>query len=226
MLTGMPLEGVPVVHFWFDLVCPYAYLAHLRIEALCARRGVRLVHRPMLLGGVFRAIGSPDVPMDAMSDARRRMNALDLARWAARHGMPLVEPAGHPRRTVLALRAALASGEALPVATRALFAAYWAGGRDIADPGVVERALTGAGLDGAALVTAASSPAVKDRLRAATDAAVAAGVFGAPSFTVVTERGAQLFWGQDRLDFVERALDGWWVELPGDVPSGPTAVAR
>lgn len=224
MLTGMPLEGVPVVHFWFDLVCPYAYLAHLRIEALCARRGVRLVHRPMLLGGVFRAIGTPDVPMVVMSEARRRMNALDLARWAARHGMPLVEPPDHPRRTVLALRAAIAAGDALPVATRALFAAAWAEGRDLEDPAVIAQALTGVGLDGPALVAAASSPAVKDALRASTDAAVAAGVFGAPSFTVVTERGAQLFWGQDRLGFVERAIDGWWVELPGDVPSTPTTV--
>ena len=66
------------VHFCFDYVCPYAYLAHLRIERLCEARGTRLVHRPVLLGGIFRAIGTPDVPMTTMPEAKRRLIAVDL----------------------------------------------------------------------------------------------------------------------------------------------------
>lgn len=222
----MPHEGVPVVDFWFDLVCPYAYLAHLRIEALCAAKGATLVHHPFLLGGVFRALGTPDVPMDAMPEAKRRMNALDLERWSRRHGMPLRAPEGHPRRTVRALRALLAAGDDLPAATRALYAAYWRDGHDLEDPAAIARALEGAGLDGARLVAAAETQAMSDALRVATADAVAAGVFGAPSFVVTTARGAQLFWGQDRLLFVERAIDGWWVDLPGEVPVEGATVGR
>lgn len=212
------------VDFFFDLVCPYAYLAHLRVERLCAAKGALLVHRPVLLGGIFRAIGTPDVPMTTMPAAKRRLVALDLERWSRKHGMPLRFPAEHPRRTVLALRAMLAAGEGgIPAAARALYAAYWREGLDVEDPAVVRRTLDQAGLDGAALVIAAGTDALKEGLRAATDAAVAAGVFGVPSFLVHGPRGAQLFWGQDRLGFVERAIDGWWVEPPADgAPVAPT----
>jgi 2-hydroxychromene-2-carboxylate isomerase len=203
------------VDFFFDLVCPYAYLAHLRIERLCAAKGAQLIHRPVLLGGIFRAIGTADVPMTAMPEAKRRLVALDLERWSRKHGMPLRFPAGHPRRTVLAMRATLAAGEDdIPAAARALYAAYWREGLDLEDPVVVRRALDQADLDGGALVKAASADAMKEALRAATDEAVAAGVFGVPSFLVHGPSGAQLFWGQDRLGFVERAIDGWFVEAP------------
>lgn len=205
------------VDFFYDFVCPYAYLAHRRIEALCAEEGASLTHRPMLLGGVFRAIGAPDVPMTTMSPQRRNVQARDLERWAARWAMPLRFPASHPRRTVLALRAALAAGADVATASRALFDAYWVRGEDVEDAGVVERALDGAGLEGAKLVLAAGTEAVKAALRASTDEAIAAGVFGAPSFVVHTDRGAQLFWGQDRLAFVKKAIGGWWVELPTEL---------
>jgi 2-hydroxychromene-2-carboxylate isomerase len=194
------------LRFFYDFVCPYAYLASLRVEDLARSAGAELVYEPVLLGGIFRSIGGPDDPNSTMSTAKARYAALELERAAAGAGVALARPSGHPRRTVLALRAAIATGE-LPRAASALFSAYWQRGSDLEDPRVVRAALDGAGLDGARAVGAAEDAAVKAELRRRTDEAVSLGVFGVPSFVV--EAGAaerQLFWGQDRLDQVRAAL--------------------
>lgn len=191
--------------FFYDFVCPFAYLGSTQVEAVAARTGARLVWRPFLLGGVFRAVGT-----DLASAARAAHSLRDQRRWAEHLGAPLVTPKEHPRRTVLALRAALAAGDELPRASRALFRAYWGEGRDMEDPSVVADALAREGLDGDALV--ARAPQMKDELRRRTDEAIAAGVFGAPAFVV---RG-DLYWGQDRLPLVEKALRGW---IPPDAPA-------
>ena len=192
--------------FYYDVVCPYAYLASTQVARVAERADATLHYQPMLLGGVFRAIGAPDAP--PMAEAKAKMNRLDLARLAAWLGVPLNHPEdAHPRRTVLAMRTILAAGGQLVPATEALFRAYWVDGVDVADPEAVAAALDGAGLDGAALVERASTQEIKDALRKGTDAAVAAGVFGAPSFVV----DGEVYWGVDRLGLVERALHGWKV---------------
>lgn len=191
------------VDYWYDLVCPYAYLGSTRIERVAAEGRAALRWQPFLLGGVFRAIGQADDLNASMPEAKRRHNARDLERWADWLEVPLRVPAAHPRRTVLALRALLAAGEgARAPATHALYRAYWVDGLDIAEPDVVHEVLDLAGLDGAACVEAASSPAIKDALRKQTDEAVRLGVFGAPTTFVMGE----MFWGQDRLDFVAAKL--------------------
>lgn len=187
------------LEFFFDFSCPYAYLASTRIERLAKEGKAKLVYKPFLLGGVFQALGS--APMQSMAEAKAKLNHLDMHRWVDHWGVPLVMPAGHPNRTVLALRAAIASND-LPRASRALFDAYWGEGRDLSDPEVVADTLTRAGLDGEALVRRADDPAIKDDLRKRTDEAIERGVFGAP--TVFLE--SELYWGQDRLDLVARAL--------------------
>ncbi len=207
------------VELYYDFSCPYAYLASTRIEALCARVGAELVWRPMLLGGVFRALGTPSEP--ALAPAKARLNLLDMNRWADWFDVPLVMPAGHPHRTVLALRAALAAGDGLPRASKALFHAYWVLGRDVSRPEVVREALDSVGLDGAALVERAGDPSIKDGLRARTDEAVARGVFGAPTMFVTVDGETQTFWGQDRLDFVERTLGGVTTGGPESPPNPP-----
>jgi 2-hydroxychromene-2-carboxylate isomerase len=203
------------LHFFYDLVCPYAYLASTQVEGLAARTGARLVWRPFLLGGVFRALGTADDPNEGMSPAKARNNLRDMERWAEHRGVPLRRPRGHPRRTVLALRALLAAGEgaARAAATHALYRAYWVEGRDVEDPAVVAGALDAVGLHGSDLVARAGEQ--REALFRVTAEAAAAGVFGAPAFLV----GDQLFWGQDRLHFVERALGGW---KPAALPTDAT----
>ncbi len=197
--------STPRLEFHYDFTCPYAFLASLEVERIAAEHGASLEHRPMLLGGLFRNIGAGGGPMEEDSPAKGAYRARDLARAAARAGVTLKRPEGHPRRSVLALRATLASG-AVPRATRALFDAYWREGRDLEDARVVREALDAAGLDGAGAVERAGSEAIKADLFTRTAQAAERGVFGAPSFYVEGPRGDGLFFGWDRLDQVERAL--------------------
>lgn len=187
------------LEFFYDFVSPYSYLASTRVEAEAARVGGTVRFRPFLLGGVFNATGNK-APIEVA--AKGRHMATDLGRWARRLGVPFAWPAKFPVLTVLPLRAAFAAdraGQLVPY-THALFRAYWAEGRDISDPAVVQEAATRAGLDGAALVAAA--PGFKDALKAQTQEAVDRGSFGAPTFFV----GQELFVGNDRLDFAIEAL--------------------
>lgn len=190
------------LEFQFDVVCPYAYLASTQVEALAHRCGVPLRWQPVLLGGLLRATGAPDDPNQAMSAAKRRLMAVDRARTAALLGVPLCEPAEHPRRTVDAMRLLLAvpDGPARAALAHDLFAAYWVRGEDVADP----RVLAELAVRHCLPAEAHARPELRQALRAATAAAAAQGAFGVPSFVV----GERLWWGQDRMGLVERALGG------------------
>ncbi len=194
--TGRTLE------VYWDFASPYAYFGAMQAEALARRTGATLVWRPLLLGGLFKSIGQADVPLSTYSPAKQRHTGLDLERWAARWGVPFRFPSRFPMNTVTAMRAWLALPEARRGAfQRAVFRAYWADDRDIADPSVLAELLGGD--DGPAVLERARTPAVKDALRDATQQAMDAGVFGVPTWVV---DGRELIWGQDRLPLVERAL--------------------
>lgn len=193
------------LHFFFDFSSPFAYLASTQIEALAQRTGAELIYRPFLLGGLFKEIGTPDVPIFSMPAAKRRHALADMARWADHYGVPLRFPSRFPMNTVKPLRMVLE----LPEGQRAalihpIFRAYWAEDRDISDEATLTSIATAAGLDGSVLVASTKSDAAKARLKEATEEAVRAGLCGAPSFLVEGE----LFWGQDRLMLVEKALEG------------------
>ena len=204
------------VEFWFDFSCPYAYLAAQRIEEICARHGAPLSFHPMLLGGVFRAIGAGEGPMATLSASKAASNAKDMRRWATLFEVPFAMPAKHPMRTVRALRTLLG----LPAANWrdaifALYAAYWQRGEDVTSDAVIRSALvdvTGAGIEAAvvdAALAGADSDAIKDELRKRTDEAVALGVFGAPAMIVRRTGQPILLWGQDRLNWLDAILGGW-----------------
>lgn len=204
------------LELWFDYSCPYAYLASTQAEALARRNDVELRWKPFLLGGVFRANGTPQNLSNVLSPAKAKHNALDLHRWAAAFDVPFAGfPAGHPYRTVEALRATLLC-EIDPRVVHAFYRAYWIEGLSPSQPAVLRDVLASAGRDAAAIdaiVARLDEPAIKDDLRARTDEAIALGIFGAPAWVVrwpgESARAPLVFWGQDRIEFVERALAGW-----------------
>lgn len=203
------------LEFWFDFSCPFAYLASTRVEDLAKRTGATLDPRPMLLGGVFKARGTPQNLAATLSPAKARHNLDDMRRQAQRAGVPLRMPVSHPMRTVEALRCVLAAEVSLPLVHR-IYRAYWDENADISRPEVLARAIAEVGLDTEAVLARAASPAIKEELRRRTDEAVARGVFGVPTYFV----GDELFWGQDREDMVEAALGGQ-PERPALAPTAP-----
>jgi 2-hydroxychromene-2-carboxylate isomerase len=192
------------VDFHFDFSSPFAYLGSTQIEAVCADHGATLRWRPMLLGGVFKMLGGPNVPLATFPQPKQRYIATDLERWAECWEVPYAFPSRFPMKTTAPLRIALALGDAMPAFVHAVFRAYWADDRDISDLDVLAGLLTDVGAD-PSLASAADDLQWKTALIEATQEAVDAGVFGAPTTRVKGE----LFWGQDRLGMVREVLAGW-----------------
>jgi len=192
------------VEFYFDVGSPAAYLAWTQMPALCKSAGGTLEYRPMLLGGVFQATGNQS-PMNI--PAKSAYMKEDLARFAQRYGVPFRHNPHFPINTLMLMRIAaglqLRDPDKLVPYVDAVYRAIWVDGKDMNDPQVVASVLEQAGFDAGALVALASDPEVKDHLKSLTAIAVERGVFGAPAFFI----GGQLYWGQDRLDFVKQALE-------------------
>lgn len=191
------------LRFHFDYISPYAYLAAAQIHAIGERHGRAVELVPVLFAAILDAHGQKG---PAEIEAKRRYTFRDVVRKAAWMRVPIAPPASHPFNPLLGLRAttAVPPGPARRAAVEALYAATWGRGEDVTDPEVVTRALTGAGLDGAALVAAAGTPHIKEELKARTAAAIAEGVFGVPTILV----GREVFWGTDSLPLLERHLTG------------------
>jgi 2-hydroxychromene-2-carboxylate isomerase len=191
------------VDFYFDVGSPAAYLAWTQLPVMCMQTRATLHYRPMLLGGVFQATGNR-APISVPLKGRYLFD--DLGRFALRYGVPLRLNPFFPVNTITLMRIAagleMQADSRLEAYLRAVFDGIWVDGRNMADPATVTDVLQTAGLDAAGLMALAADPQVKDRLREQTEAAVARGVFGAPSMFV----GGVLYWGQDRLDFVREAL--------------------
>jgi 2-hydroxychromene-2-carboxylate isomerase len=187
-----------VLTFFHDFSSPFSYLASTQIERIAAQRGASVQWRPILLGALFKSIGTPNVPLFAMAPAKMRYVQRDLFEWSQWWGVGFDFPGVFPIRSVLALRVALQE----PKATAPLYAAAWVEGRDISDPEVVGSILDAHGLDSPALVAGAQDPRIKQALRDNTAAAESAGACGVPTFQL----GDVLIWGQDRLHMVAHLL--------------------
>lgn len=194
------------IDYYFTPVSPWAYLGSLRFIEIVKRHGASVRVMPVDLGKVFATSGG--LPLAKRPPQRQAYRLMELKRWRDFLDMPLVlQPRTFPVDAGLASRLIIAAREAgqdTLFFSHLLGRAIWAEERNIADPDILEEIVTEAGLDPAPLFRAADGDAVKAAMQADTDRAIAANVFGAPTYVI----DGELFWGQDRLDFVERALAG------------------
>ena len=198
------------VDFYFDFSSTNSYFAAFMLPEICARNDAQLNWMPTHFAALFRGTG-----FDVMAMTARKARYLwrDHARYAELTGLPFKRPRRFPIKTAAALRAVIAAGHVAGTdelsregahrsISQAIMRAYWERDEDISDPAVFATIATSAGLDGDAIVASAHSAVVRHELTAITDRAIARGVFGAPTFFV----GDEMFWGKDRLDFVDRWL--------------------
>ncbi len=185
-----------------DFSSPFSYLACTQVERLAREHDAELVWRPMLLGALFRSIGTPMVPLQAMSPNRQQWGRREMAQWASHWGVPYQFTSHFPLNTVLALRVSAVE----PDLIQPLYRAAWAEDRDLGDPATVAAIIREAGKDPDTVLEHATSDANKAVIRQNTEAAEALGACGAPTLVV---DGKLVFWGQDRLDMVGKTLDGW-----------------
>jgi 2-hydroxychromene-2-carboxylate isomerase len=191
------------IEFFFDFGSPTTYLAHTQLPRIAREAGATLVYRPMLLGGVFKATGNAS-PVSV--PAKGRWMSGDIARWARRWGVPYSFNPHFPINTLTLMRGACGLLMRQPGDFRryvdAVFNSMWVAPRNLGDPGELAAVLMQAGFDAADFSALVGDPDVKADLVARTEASVARGAFGAPTFFV----GNEMFFGQDRLDFVREAL--------------------
>lgn len=189
------------LEFFFDVGSPTAYLAYTQLPGIASRTGAEIRYRPILLGGVFKATGNR-APGEVAPKGAYLLR--DLQRYAARYGVPYAHNPNFPINTILMMRGAVAAQrlDLLPAYLGAIFAGMWVEQAPMQDPQEVGRRLVAAGIDVSTLLPLTEDQSVKDELRINTEEAVRRGTFGAPTFFV----GDEMFFGQDRLDFVEDEL--------------------
>ena len=199
------------IDWYFDPISPYAYIAHTELPRLAPLARIR--RRPVLFAGLlshWENVGPAEVP------PKRQWTYRFCAWQALQKGIPFRAPASHPFNPLPWLRLATAlDGE--ENAVRRIFEAIWTTGEEAGDPQRARALAMQLGVDPAVL----DDPAVKERLRAETDGAVARGVFGVPSLVI----DGEVFWGADALDFAHAyLLDPTLLNRPGltlpDIPMG------
>jgi 2-hydroxychromene-2-carboxylate isomerase len=203
------------VDFYFDFSSTNSYFAAFFLPEICARIDARVNWIPTHSAALFRGTG-----FDVMGMTPRKARYLwrDHARYAELTGLPFKKPSRFPIKTSSALRAVVAAGKvtqpddadgsrepAQRAISQAIMRAYWERDENIGDREVLASIVTSAGFDGSALMEIADAKSARDELATLTERAIGRGVFGLPTFFVDNE----MFWGKDRLDFVER-----WLKRP------------
>jgi 2-hydroxychromene-2-carboxylate isomerase len=194
-----------LIDYYMTPISPYVYLGHERFVAIARRHGATIAVKPINLGLVFPVSGG--VPLSKRAPQRQAYRLVELTRWSRYLQVPLnLHPAHFPGSADLASRFLLAGLErstdaALDLAL-AFSRAVWTLDRDTADPATVHSPAAPSGGDAATLAARAEAPDIATRYAALTQEAIDRGIFGAPTYVYAGE----LFWGQDRLDFLDRAL--------------------
>lgn len=191
------------IEFFFDVGSPYSYLAYHQLPKIAQARNANILWRPMLLGGVFQATGNASpvtVPLKAA------YSQVDLERWARHFNVTFNQNPHFPINTLQLMRGAVAmqmrSNDEFHRYLSAIFSAMFEHPRNLGIPEEVAAVLEGAGISPLLFLELIKDDKVKAKLKSDTEEAVARGVFGAPTFFV----GSDMYWGQDRLEFVDMAL--------------------
>lgn len=199
-MTARPKQ----IDYYFSPVSPWTYLGAARLRVIAETTGAVINHRPIDLGRIFPASGG--LALKDRSPQRQAYRLIELKRFRDHLGVPLnLHPAHFPRSGDLAARVIIAAqraGHDPSELAEAFGRALWAEERDIADVETIREIIDEQGLPGNELAAAATEPLVTAIYNAYSDEALARGVFGAPTYFY----GDEPFWGQDRLDFLERAL--------------------
>jgi 2-hydroxychromene-2-carboxylate isomerase len=196
------------IDFYFEFASPYGYVASTQINSLAARHDRAVAWHPIMLGAAFKETGAKPLMHTPLKGPYLLH---DVPRFARLLGVPFTAPPVMPANSLAASRACLwleAGDPALAVRlAKAVFQAHWGVGRDIGAPKLVAEIAAPLGIERAALLAAVADPAIKERLKEATAAAIGRGVFGSPFIFV----DGEAFWGADRLDQVEAwlARGGW-----------------
>jgi 2-hydroxychromene-2-carboxylate isomerase len=192
------------IDYYFATISPYAYLGHDRFVAIAQKHGATVAVKPINLGEVFPVSGG--LPLSKRAPQRQAYRLVELERWAQHLGKPMrIQPQFFPVNGDLAAHWILAAAESGPaqalVLAGAVGRAIWEQDRNIADAATMEAIAAECGLPGA-LAQRAQAPEIAEKYAELTREAIARGVFGAPTYVVEDE----LFWGQDRLDFLDRKM--------------------
>jgi carboxymethylenebutenolidase len=194
------------IDYYVTLNSPWAYLGTKRFEAMIEKYKASVTIWPVDFGSVFAVSGG--LPLPKRAPQRQAYRMMELKRWRDRLGMTLtLQPKFFPANEVAAAKCVIALREQGRMAdaiklAHAVLTALWAEEKNTADPATLKAIIAGCGLDAEAVMTAADAPALADTREAYTKHAIEQGVFGAPSFVI----DGEIFWGQDRLDFVDAKL--------------------
>ena len=194
------------VDYYVSLNSPWAYLGSQRFAAMAKKYGADVTIWPVDFGSVFAVSGG--LPLPKRAPQRQAYRMMELKRWREHTGVKLnLEPKFFPSnevpaaKCVIALREQGRMADAIAVA-HAVMSALWTEDKNTGDPATLKSIIAGCGLDADAVMAASEAPGLADKREEYTKHAIAQGVFGAPSFVI----DGEIFWGQDRLDFVDRKL--------------------
>ena len=196
------------VDYYVSLNSPWTHLGAARLERMVAAHGATLRIYPVDFGAIFAVSGG--LPLPKRAPQRQAYRMMELPRWREAVGEPIhIEPKFFPAdelpaaRAVIAVRETIGDGAAVTLAHRVL-KALWQEEENIGDLATLHTLIDEVGLNGAAVMALAADPKWAERRSVDTQRALECGVFGAPSYVI----GSEIFWGQDRLEFVQKKLAG------------------
>lgn len=190
------------IEFYFDFGSPTAYLAATQLPKLAQKYGAQIEYMPALLGGIFKATNNSAPGL--IPNKGRYMLMHDMPRFIKRYQVPFKMNPHFPVNTLLPMRGCFAAKEmdCLERYITAVFDAMWVQGLNVSEPEVFAEVLSAAGIDAEKLLALTAQDSIKEQLKQATEAAVKRGLFGLPTTFV----GKEMFFGQDRMDFIEEEL--------------------